>query len=322
MLQLPGKHIGFVFSDPAGANACLALADIWQQETGTEPLLFSNKELGVKRNGRFYLSADTPAFKQFKIDCIFTGTSHPVSSKYFEINCIIKATEEGIYTIAFIDHWVNFKLRFTGKDGLQHYPDEIWVLDETARNLAIAEGLPVEKLFIHENPYHVFLKNNWQPEYEEKAYLKELGIRQDGCHVLFAPDPLSLRNGKEIQGFTEDEALDDLLAVAGGVKTDLSLIIKMHPLQPLGILEEKVKVVPGLEVFFIKDANTLELIMACDVVIGFYSNLLLEAATLGKKVIRYFPGKNEADLLKHNSSLIKVVERQELRRELKKAINE
>lgn len=322
MLQLPGKKVGFVFSDPAGANACLAMADIWHRETGDEPLLFSNEEYGTKSIGIFHLSYEPPKFKEIGLDCIFTGTSHPVSSNYFEVNCIRKAKKDGIYTISFIDHWVNFRLRFTSKDGLQHYPDEIWVVDDIARELALAEGLPAEKISVHDNPYHVFLKSYWRPKNERKDYLKELGIRQTGYHVLFAPDPLSLRNGKEIQGFTEDEALGDLLAAIRDLNIDICLIVKLHPLQPAGILEEKLKETPEVDVVFIKDADTLELIMACDVVIGFYSNLLLEAHTLGKKVIRYFPGKKEADLLNHNSSLIKVVEQHELEKELKNVLYE
>ena len=58
--------------------------------------------------------------------------------------------------------------------------------------------------------------------------------------------------------------------------------------------------------FLLKDADPLELAHASDIVVGFYSNLLLEAEALGKNVIRYFPGKQEADLLRHKEGLKKV----------------
>jgi CDP-glycerol glycerophosphotransferase (TagB/SpsB family) len=72
----------------------------------------------------------------------------------------------------------------------------------------------------------------------------------------------------------------------------------------------------------VKEADALELIHASDLVVGFYSNLLLEAEALGKQVIRYFPANEEADPLKHKISLKKVRTRNELVKEIKHFINE
>ncbi len=322
MLRLPGKKVAFAFSDPAGTNACVALAGIWQEKEGIETVLFSNRKYGGNDKGNFYLTSEVPDFKNMGVNCVFTGTSHPVSSEYFEVNCIRKAQKDNIYTISFIDHWINFKLRFTGNDDKQYYPDEIWVVDETAKKLAIKEGLPKERIFIHDNPYHTYLKIVWKPKFQGKDYLKSLGIKETGYTVLFAPDPLSLRNAKEVHGFTEDEALDHLLEILNELNQEINLIIKLHPLQPKGQLESKTRKEGRVKVYFIKEAETLELIMASDLVIGFFSNLLLEATKLGKKVLRYFPGKSEEDLLRHNSSIERVDNYQELEKVLKSIINE
>jgi len=318
-LQLPGDHIAFVFSDTAGANACIAFAKICEKEKKARASLFSNKSYS-EVGDHFFFTDCAPSFRTLGIDCVFTGTSHPESSHYFEVNCIKRAISENIYTISFIDHWINFKLRF---DGLQvsEYPDEIWVVDELAKQLAIADGLPAEKLFIRENPYHYYLRNYWQPKYPGKNYLDILQVPKTGFHILFAPDPISIRGGKKITGFDEADALNDLLLTISQWP-DIRLIVKCHPLQPVNKLLEVLKSNNSQNCFLIKEADTLELIHASDIVVGFYSNLLLEAGVLGKKVIRYFPGKPEADLLRHKESLKKIQNINELMDEIKPGIYE
>ena len=320
MYQLPGKHIAFVFSDAAGANACIALAKICEAEEKVPTLLFSNKKYSEAED-RLTVSDSVPSFRSLRIDCVFTGTSHPSSSNHFEVNCIKKAVREKIYTISFIDHWTNFKLRFDGLEKSE-YPDEIWIVDETAKQLAISEGLPEEKLFIRMNPYHYYLKNYWRPQYSNKNYFGELQIPKTGFHILFAPDPLSIRNGKKVAGFDEEEALNDLLLIISQLNSGIRLILKCHPLQPVDKLLELIKRNNNPNCVLITEADTLELINASDIVVGFYSNLLLEAEALKKKVIRYFPGKPEADLLKDRKSLKRIQDKNELMQEIKHCIYE
>jgi hypothetical protein len=57
-------------------------------------------------------------------------------------------------------------------------------------------------------------------------------------------------------------------------------------------------------------------------VIGFYSNILLEAEALGKKVIRFFLGKEGTDPLAHKISLPVVKDEMGLLNTLKHCINE
>jgi hypothetical protein len=76
MYRLPGKHIAFVFSDGAGANACIALAKICEKESKTSSLLFSNKKY-PEAGDRLTVTETVPSFQNLGIDCVFTGTSHP-----------------------------------------------------------------------------------------------------------------------------------------------------------------------------------------------------------------------------------------------------
>jgi hypothetical protein len=128
---------------------------------------------------------------------------------------------------------------------------------------------------------------------------------------------LSIRNGNNA-GFTETDALRDLLSVMNGGEDQTYLVVKCHPLQPTEKLQQIINEFGDNNCFLLKDADTPELLNASDLVIGFYSNLLLDAEAMGKQVVRYFPGNKEADLLKHKIGLEKVQTKNELLREIKK----
>jgi hypothetical protein len=321
MLRLPGNHIVFAFSDPAGASACIGMSELSAAVYLQSSTLISNRTYHGSFNKDVQLVGSITSFKKLKADCLFTGTSHPASSAYFEVNCIKQAKEEGIKTISFVDHWINFRLRFLDEEMQVVYPDEIWLVDDRAKELAVEECLPPDKLEISGNPYHEFLKKLWKPKFNGKSYLEQLQIPTAGLTVLFAPDPLSLRNGQERAGFTEAGALRLLINTIGRLNIPIRIIIKYHPLQPVeafaGFLEQKLP-----NIHFVPAADTLELLQACDIIIGFYSNILLEAEAINKKTIRFFPGNTEADLLRHKSSLPLARDEDELLAILKHCINE
>lgn len=308
--------MAFVFSDPAGANACIALSRMYASENGEYPMLFSNKMHFQGPVENFHLTETVPDFESLNIDCVFTGTSHPASSNYFEVNCIREAKRKNIYTISFVDHWVNFRLRFEGLAKTE-FPDEIWVVDSRAKELAIKEGLEDIRIKVVGNPYHYYLKNIWQPGYVGKDYLRQLNIRVEGMHILYAPDPISLRFPVEEVGFSEATALDDLLNVVDGL-SDVHVIVKTHPLQSISGLQAVIDKHADVNCTLVTIADIPELLNAVNIVVGFYSNILLEAKALNKNVIRYFPGDKEFDQLKHALDFKPLTRsREDLRTELK-----
>lgn len=97
-------------------------------------------------NFEFYLSG--PAIKIFSdLFLNIRVLSNPDFSKYsrvisstgwqtdFEIKSIISAKNSNIYSVSYLDHWVNYLERFT-VDGSVHYPDEIWCGDSESLKLA------------------------------------------------------------------------------------------------------------------------------------------------------------------------------------------
>ena len=82
MLKIKGQRGIFVFSDPAGAKACLALVKSLKNK---EVLIISDRKYSFysEFNLEVYLSTEkstTEWFDFFKPDFVFTGTSMPQNS--------------------------------------------------------------------------------------------------------------------------------------------------------------------------------------------------------------------------------------------------
>ena len=129
MFGLPDGKGLMAFSDTAGANACLSLAFMLIQEGEPIPSLYTNNpnfitnDWGLPVN---FIENSEKIPEDIAADYVFTGTSHPDSSKGFELGFIQLAKQQRMHSISFIDHWVNFRRRFEINDGF-FFPDEIWM---------------------------------------------------------------------------------------------------------------------------------------------------------------------------------------------------
>ena len=79
---------------------------------------------------------------------LLTGTS---ATSNLERNAIALSTKHKKRTISFLDHWINYKYRFTRND-VELLPDEIWVGDDLALEIARTE-FPKLKITLVLNPY-------------------------------------------------------------------------------------------------------------------------------------------------------------------------
>ena len=304
----------FVFSDPAGAKACLALNEILNIEQ-----VVGNRKLYTNKEYAFYkqFECDVKIIRIEKIGCIteefdwiFTGTSHPDSSNRFELLMLKSVIAKNSFS--FIDHWTNFKLRFTFNDKLI-LPTVIFVVDEKAKELAIADGLPEKDLFIFENPYLIYLKKYKQSNISRNVFCKTLDILITNKIILYAPDPLSLRSTNKRDEVT---VLKELINIC---KNKFTLLLKLHPLQPLTEINKIIN-----ENSFLKLMNDnlflpQDVFKNADCIIGFYSNYLLEASVINKNIIRYLLKGNQIDYLAESLGSNSIAVNNE--NELKLAIN-
>jgi hypothetical protein len=143
-----------------------------------------------------------------------------------EVQSIALARQQGKKSIAFLDHWVNFRERFV-RAGRQHLPDEIWVGDPTALTLAQAE-FPETPIRLVGNPYFLDIKAAFSNRPTKKLPEGEFSI-------LYVCEPVrehALRHyGNERHwGYTEEEALRYFLDnIQGFAQPVTRILIRPHP---------------------------------------------------------------------------------------------
>ncbi|MEO8762222.1 MAG: hypothetical protein ABI388_11850 [Bacteroidia bacterium] len=309
----------FVFSDAAGAKACLALAYMLSKENKINSFrIFSNKQYEFYNDWNLKIEVvDNMPDSIFREQgFLFTGTSHPQFSNSFELEAIKQAKQQNLHTFSFVDHWVNFTLRFK-KEAEFIYPDNIIVIDQIAYANAIKEGIPSIKLQIFTNPYYTYIKKYWVPKFSKNELFQKLHIRETNCKIiLYAPDPISLRFKNTINSFDEKSALHDIIDSIN-FESNVILLIKPHPLQIVTYLFEEIeKLKFSKKIILVEDIDNLELINIADKIIGFYSNFLIEAACLEKDILRYFPDLNPPDLINHLNVGRKITDKSNLKMEL------
>jgi hypothetical protein len=304
----------FIFSDPAGAKACLALNEMLLIENvAGKRRLISNKTYSFY--GQFSAKVEIIENENIPdiskniepVDWIFTGTSHPDSSMGFELIFLKNAPAK---SFSFIDHWTNFKLRFI-LDGELVLPDIIFVLDNKAKALAIEDGLPADKISLLENPYLFYLKNYQRPTIDRSSFCIMLNIPEDKKIVLYAPDPISLRSKAERN---EISILEELLDLS---ENNFILLVKFHPLQPFEVIN---KIMEGRnDIRIINDSAFMpvDIFKNVNCIVGFYSNYLLEAATLNRNIITYMINQGETGHLQHILGSVIVNNKNELNFALK-----
>ena len=307
----------FAFSDPAGAKACLALNEILGiEKVPGQRKLFSNKEYSFYT--QFESVVNIVSIEKIEtiteeFDWIFTGTSHPESSSGFELQILNNIVAKNSFS--FIDHWTNFKLRFTLNDKLI-LPAVIFVVDEKAKEIAIQEGLPEKDLIVFENPYLIYLKNYKKTNISRESFCKKLNICSAKKNILYAPDPISIRS-RDVRN--EVEILEELIDICNN--TSYNLLIKLHPLQPLEVIGKIIDSHDNLVLIDDKLFLPHEIFGNVDCIIGFYSNYLLEASTMNKNIVRYLVSNKQIDYLEHSlqSSSEIVYNKKELNFAIKKA---
>ena len=175
-----------------------------------------------------------------------------------------------IPTIAILDYWSNYKMRFTIAKNEYIFPNYYLVMDELAKQEAINEGVPKDLL-------HVV----GHPGLDKFAILKKHKAMSvyGGKKVLFLSQPLSLLYGTSL-GYNENIVMEDLIKLSG--KYDIDLKVKFHP--------------KDAEAFRMKyamytiEGSLIDTMHNFDVIIGMNTMGLLHAALMNIPIVSYQPG--------------------------------
>lgn len=213
-----------------------------------------------------------------------------------EWEAIKLARTNGIKSVAFLDHWGNYRERFIRRNKLV-LPDQIWVGDEHAAIMAKAvfPEVPIELV---ENPFLLEL----EAEIEAHPILDR--VCDLGLTILFVSEALrehgTLRFGNERRwGYTEEEGLHYLLTnLQVFNKPIVSIVIRPHPSEPNDKYDWVINKY-NLPISIGGARPLLEEVIESDVVVGFQSMAMVVGAVAKKRVISCIPPGGRVCSLPH-----------------------
>lgn len=195
--------------------------------------------------------------------------------------------EQAIPSLAVLDQWQNYILRFSGPgtgQELAYMPTCVAVMDETVRRDMVGESFPNERIFVSGHPRFEVL-HEYGKRVDRAAARKKttaLGIDPDAWLVTFVSEPARRFFAAE-EGFDEASTLMALLASCARLKERqrLEVALKYHP---RNIPEDfaNVRGDSDVRIHHIRDQiEPCDLLLASDLVVGMISILLVDSVLLG-----------------------------------------
>ncbi len=241
---------------------------------------------------------DSVFFNRFMPDLVITSATSLPSKDMSEKHIWILAKKAGIKSIAILDQWQNYAIRFSGvsdQEHLAYMPDAINCIDEVGKNEMIEEGFDESILYPLGQPYLNQLET-YAKEMDCILIREKLNLSKDENVVLFVSEAIEENYGKE-RGYTQYDALYTLLKNAPP-SNDTSILIKLHPKDDLdkfkGIRDQFTR---HKLIFVSTELTALEAIVISNRVFGMTSIMLIEAYILGKSVVSIQPNLNVTDPL-------------------------
>lgn len=324
-----GKKIMLMARDPGGANTVIALVEpLWKRGYqvelyGKDAALNRYRQMGLTGQdiAEILPKINISSWEEFlyrqRPDFIITGTS---GDDFTERYLWEAACSTGINTFAILDQWMNYGIRFssfTVKEQEQYWqnkmhpylPDYILVMDETARQEMIAEGIDARRVKISGQPYFdliISARDHFSSKHVSNIKRK-LSIQPNELMITFISEPISQdyagSDGELYWGFDQKStcnmliyALEKVLEQSG---QRVKLIVKQHPRENednYSFLANKVSN-EHISISTVKDIDSWSLLRASDLVCGMSSMLLLEAIILGCPVLSIQIGLNRASPL-------------------------
>jgi hypothetical protein len=294
----------FFAHDPGGCNAIFPLIDAFRLRNH-DVSIYAAGPAAVKIPEALNLSSDCleNVLRCENPDFIITGTSINDFTERFmwktAKNCKIPS-------MAVFDHWLSYGIRFS-KYGLRDVslynsdksvdflPSYIVVMDDFAKSEMQNDGIPASIIYPLGNPHFALLKNKSKNVDVAKTRSKFLKNNKNNKIVTFASEPYE-EESEDCSVSPERKALADISRMLNH-RSDITLVVKLHP------KEHENKYCEITQCIFDKKTDSIDMIMASDVVVSMTSMVLIEAAILGKKIISYQPNesnKNKFILTRNN----------------------
>ncbi len=197
------------------------------------------------------------------------------------------AKNNNIYSIAILDHWVNYEERFIRNDE-KILPDEIWVVDKYAYFIA-KKHFP-DTLIVQQENYYL------------KQQLSEINScnSKNNKDLLYLLEPL--RNRWEGVENAEYHALDFFAKNISIINKNnkISIRLRLHPSETYNKYMNWININKHLNISFDESISLSESIAKSSCVIGCHSYAMIVALEAGKKVYCSIPNDVPEWSLPHN----------------------
>lgn len=293
--KIRNKKILFTYSDPGGAKIILALAALLKTKNEITILTNRDYDFALEFNVNYNVVDAKKAIEYIQrneFDSLISGTSY---TNDFELDIINFCKSKNIFTSIFIDNWSGFDVRLKRGNKIT-IPDEVLLIDSKAKKNAIDFGIKENTIDIIGNPYWEYLKQ-WTPKISKTQLFKEYDISLKKQTIYIAPDPLSNVGGIARFGFDEYAFLNKIIPTIN--INHYNVVIKPHPNQNIELLNEILLNLPCTIITDNKYHN--HLIYYSNLVLSFFSNILIEAKYLDTKPLRYIEGLVSEDLFEDKS---------------------
>ncbi len=261
------------------------------------------------------------AIDSWRPGLLLVGTSHPGSPDQWATEC---ARQRGIPSLAILDSWCNYAMRFSGRLPVQrlcYLPDVIAVMDEHARRDMLTLGVDAERVLTTGNPalddLAELLAQPARVRATRERVAERLKLNPAARWVLFLSE-----NGEEIYGrlpemrpgYSEVDVFRMLCQVVPAQRDrdpQLTLVVRRHPGEHLPKYPPETESPDWLR-YDDSESSGREVVLASDVVVGMTSALLVEAFLADKPVVSVQPdARSDGWLILTRLGLLRPVRSQE-----------
>ncbi len=204
----------------------------------------------------------------------------------------VEARKRGVWSVGVLDEWSNYRRRFENERGeLIYLPDKLAIMDDLARQEALAEGLPESLLAITGHPALTRMAGDISRSGIEYAVPSCIARYPGHIVITFLSEELwanftGAGSMGEPLGFDERVVLRDIIDEAGRLDQPVLIVNKLHPSSDR---EETVEQFGAVVVATVKTASLHLLLRHSAMAIGMISVALIEAAMIGTPIASYQP---------------------------------
>ena len=213
------------------------------------------------------------------------------------------------------------------------FGNEIWVIDNKAKEKAIIEGIPASLIKVKGNPYY-YKVNNFSPNTSKTDFFKKYELDIKKKLILFISDDIKLNfktNSlkKCILGYDEYSILESILEALHNLDkrqnldfNNYQLLVKLHPKSDIKKFDYLLDKYDNIIFSVLQKCDPLLINYYSDYVIGMFSNMVIESFLMNKRLLRIQLGHIGDDLIMINGLRDKYVNnKQNLLEQLKTFLN-